>query len=113
MFYRRKFYIIKNEFVEDFNILFNEINLPNQIKHGARLVGRWMKPIDEETTEVFAIWEYDSYDRYTEIEDNVRSDQDHLARIRAWFEKHGGRNYIQKEFILEMRNEPLYTTVKE
>src|SRR5690625_1122487 len=62
IFYRRKLYIIKNEFVDVFNQHFNENNLPNQLKHGATLVGRWMIPYDEDTTEIFAIWKYDSYD---------------------------------------------------
>ncbi|MBN6205231.1 NIPSNAP family protein, partial [Ralstonia pickettii] len=61
MFYRRKYYIVKNDFVEIFNTHFNETNLPNQMRHGARLLGRWMAPNSETTTEIFAIWEYDSY----------------------------------------------------
>lgn len=64
MFYRRKYYIVKNEFVEIFNTHFNETNLPNQMRHGARLLGRWMTPNSETTIEVFAIWEYDSYEKY-------------------------------------------------
>ncbi len=43
MFYRRKYYIVKNEFIEIFNEHFNKTNLPNQLKHGSRLIGRWMK----------------------------------------------------------------------
>ncbi len=39
MFYRRKYYIVKSEFVEVFNDLFNHVNLPNQLKHGSRLIG--------------------------------------------------------------------------
>ena len=38
MFYRRKFYIVKNDFVEKFNEHFDKTNLPNQLKYGARLV---------------------------------------------------------------------------
>lgn len=59
MFYRRKYYVVKNEFIEIFNDHFNDTNLPNQIKHGSRLIGRWMKDNNDGTTEVFAIWEYD------------------------------------------------------
>lgn len=72
MFYRRKFYIVKNEFVEILNAHFIENNLPTQLKYGARLVGRWMTPYDESSTEIFAIWEYDSYEKYIQIETNVR-----------------------------------------
>mgnify|MGYP003541091535 FL=1 len=62
MFYRRKFYVVTNDFVEEFNQHFNETNLPNQLNHGSRLIGRWMTPLDEGTTEIFAIWEYDDYE---------------------------------------------------
>lgn len=111
MFYRRKFYIVKNEFIEPFNTLFNDINLPNQLKHGTRLTGRWMLPHNEETTEVFAIWEYDHYDAYLEIENNVRSDKEHLKRIHNWYEEHGGKEFVQKQYFLEARNEKLISTV--
>lgn len=111
MFFRRKFYIIKNEFVDVFNEHFLETNLPNQLKHGARLVGRWMLPHDQTSTEIFAIWEYDSFQRYKEIEANVRADQEHLKRIRDWYEKHGGREHVFKEYCLEMRNEELTSTL--
>ncbi|MCH1627145.1 NIPSNAP family protein [Ferdinandcohnia quinoae] len=111
MFYRRKFYIVKNEFVEVFNDHFNENNLPNQTKHGARLIGRWMIPNDETTTEIFAIWEYDSYEKYKEIEANVRNDEDHVRRVNEWYVKHGGRDYVIKNYLLEVRNEQLKTTL--
>lgn len=111
MFFRRKFYIVKNEFIEPFNTLFNDINLPNQLKHGARLIGRWMLPHDEETTEIFAIWEYDSYEAYLKIEDDVRSDMVHLKRIRNWYEEHGGKEFVQKQYFLEARNEKLVSTI--
>jgi len=113
LFYRRKFYIVRNEFVEVFNAHFNETNLPNQIKHGARLVGRWMIPHDDTTTEIFAIWEYDSYEKYKEIEGNVKGDQEHVSRVNAWYEKHGGRDYVIKNYLLEVRNEQLETTLSE
>ncbi|MEI5906951.1 NIPSNAP family protein [Bacillus spongiae] len=111
MFYRRKFYIVKNEFVEPFNHLFNNINLPNQLKYGSRLVGRWMKDNNNGTVEIFAIWEYDSYEDYVEIEKNVRSDKAHLKRIKDWYEKNGGREFVQKKYFLEVRNEALESTV--
>ena len=53
MFYRRKFYVVTNDFVEEFNNHFNKTNLPNQLSHGSRLIGRWMTPNDDDTTEVF------------------------------------------------------------
>lgn len=111
LFYRRKFYIVKNDFVEILNTHFNETNLPNQIKHGARLLGRWMTPMNNSTTEIFAIWEYDSFEKYEEIEANVRNDSEHLKRISNWYEKNGGRDYVYKEYILEVRNEQLISTI--
>ena len=112
MFYRRKYYIVKNEFVEIFNTHFDDTNLPNQLKNGARLVGRWMSPYDKSTTEVFAIWEYDSYERYKEIETKIRGDSEHVAKINQWYEKYGGREHVYKECILKVNNGPIYSTFK-
>jgi hypothetical protein len=112
MVYRRKFYIVKSDFVEEFNALFNHTNLPNQLKHGARLVGRWMKDNGNDTFEIFAIWEYDSYEGYLEIESNVRSDMPHVQRVKDWYEIHGGKEHILKNYILEVRNEVLESTVR-
>ncbi|WP_433750820.1 NIPSNAP family protein [Falsibacillus pallidus] len=113
MFYRRKFYIVKSEFVEKFNELFHEINLPNQLKYGSKLVGRWMMDRKDGTTEVFAIWEYDSYESYESIEKNVRSDEAHLKRIENWYNSQGGKAHVFKEYFIEVRNEALESTVKE
>lgn len=113
MFYRRKFYIVKNEFVEIFNKHFNEHNMPTQTKYGARLIGRWMVPYNKETTEIFAIWEYDSYEDYVEIENNVRSDKVHVKRVQEWYEQHGGRENVFRNYILKVRNEEIKPTVIE
>ncbi|QUG84378.1 NIPSNAP family protein [Bacillus nitratireducens] len=112
MFYRRKYYVVKNEFIEIFNNHFNDTNLPNQIKYGSRLIGRWMKDNNDGTTEVFAIWEYDSYEDYEAIETKIRSDKMHVRRINDWYEKHGGKEYVLQEYILEIKNEVLFCTVK-
>ncbi|RED59174.1 NIPSNAP family protein [Cohnella lupini] len=111
MFYRRKYYIVNNEFVDTFNKHFRETNLPNQLKHGARLIGRWMSPYTETTTEVFAIWEYDSHEKYEEVERNVRSDSEHLKIINDWYERNGGRERLFKECIVQVKNEELISTV--
>ncbi|QWU45445.1 MULTISPECIES: NIPSNAP family protein [Bacillus] len=112
MFYRRKYYIVENKFVEIFNEHFTNTNLPNQLKHGSRLIGRWMKDNNDGTTEIFAIWEYDSYDQYKEIESKIRSDEIHVKRIHDWYEKYGGREYVLKKYILELKNEELVCTEK-
>jgi hypothetical protein len=99
MFYKRKYYIVKTNSLRHLINFFNEINLPNQLKHGSWLVDRWMVPHSETATEVFAVWEYDSYEEYQEIESRVRSDNEHLYRIKKRFEKHGGRDRVYKEYI--------------
>lgn len=111
MFYRRKTYRIKSHFIDSFNELFNTINLPNQRKHGARLIGRWMRPLSEDESEVFAIWEYDSEAAYQRIEQAVRSDQDHAERLNRWFEKQGGRDYLNRTVFLENRQDELISTL--
>ncbi|MCM3757141.1 NIPSNAP family protein [Sporosarcina aquimarina] len=112
MFYRRKFYIVKNEFVENFNTHFNKTNLPTQLKYGSRLLGRWMNKNDNDTVEIFAIWEYDSYEDYLEIEDKVRSDMSHVERVKDWYEKDGGKEKVLKEYILQVKNEAIETTIE-
>ena len=111
MFYRKKYYIVHNDFVSVFNKHFNETNLPNQISHGSRLVGRWMKKIDDATTEIFAIWEYDSYEDYVTIESRIHEDTVHVQKINAWYEQHGGRAHVLKNYILEVRNDALVSTI--
>ncbi|MBM7578752.1 NIPSNAP family protein [Jeotgalibacillus terrae] len=111
MFYRRKHYIVKNSFIETFNDHFNQTNLPNQLKHGTRLIGRWMRDQKDGTTEVFAIWEYDSYEDYVEIETRIKGDREHVARIQEWYKKQGGRDRVFSEYILEVKNEALEDTV--
>ncbi|WP_313894647.1 cytoplasmic protein [Psychrobacillus sp.] len=111
MFYRRKFYIVKNDFVDNFNEHFNKTNLPNQLKHGARLVGRWMRDNKDNTVEIFAIWEYGSYEDYIEIENNVRGDGPHVQRVKDWYEQNGGRDHVYNHYILEVSNEELVSTV--
>ncbi|MDT3498729.1 NIPSNAP family protein [Bacillus toyonensis] len=112
MFYRRKYYVVKSEFIEVFNDHFNNTNLPNQLQCGSRLIGRWMKDNNDGTTEVFAIWEYDSYEDYVKIETKIRNDTMHIKTIHDWYEKHGGKEYVLREYIVEMRNEELLCTVK-
>lgn len=110
MFYRRKYYLVKEEFVDIFNEHFHRTNLPNQLKHGTRFIGRWMKDNGDGTVEIFAIWEYDSYEQYIEIENNIRSDEAHVRKIQDWYEKHGGRDDVLKHYLLEVRNEAIEST---
>lgn len=111
MFYRRKLYVVKEVFVENFNKLFNEINLPNQLRNGSRLVGRWMLESKENNVEIFAIWEYDSYEDYRRIESTIRNDQEHIARVKNWYDEHGGKEYVQQTFLVEVKSDAFICTV--
>ncbi|MCL2322940.1 MAG: hypothetical protein FWC47_12665 [Oscillospiraceae bacterium] len=111
MFYRRKFYIVKSDFLDRFNQLFIEINLPNQMKYGSKLVGRFMKDNNNGTWEVFAIWEYLSEEDYQKIESLIRSDKSHIEQIKKWYDENGGKEYIFREKILEVRNEKIISTI--
>ncbi len=110
MFYRRKSYIVTSDFVLSFNAHFNDTNLPNQLKNGARLVGRWMRDNQDKTFEIFTIWEYNSYKDYVRIENNIRNDQAHVQRIQEWYENNGGREHVLSQYILEVRNEVIEST---
>ena len=111
IFYRRKYYIVKNEFVDTFNKHFNETNLPNQLSYGSRLIGRWMIANDDNTTEIFAIWEYDDYETYIEIEDKIKADVNHVNKIKKWYDENGGREHVLSKYILQVKNEKLISTV--
>jgi ADP-ribose pyrophosphatase YjhB (NUDIX family) len=80
MIVRRKRYRIRPERADAFNEFFHAYLFPNQRKHGARLLGRWMS---EDRTEIMALWEYASLDAYRAIEERVRGDAMHaLAQTR-------------------------------
>lgn len=79
LIYRRQTYTIRPEMAEKFTSFFKQHLLPNQMKHGATLVGRW---VTENRAEIVAIWEYPSYEEYRRIEAAVSNDPLHL-RARA------------------------------
>ncbi|MFS1513724.1 NIPSNAP family protein [Chengkuizengella sp. SCS-71B] len=112
MIYRRKTYKIEASLRSEFNLHFNKTLLPTQLKYGARLVGRWMtKGKNKDEIEIFAIWEYDSYEDYINIENKVRSDKEHVNRIQDWFEKIGGREKLKKYLKDEIKEDFLETTL--
>ena len=55
-----------------FNTFFEQHLLPVQVRHGARLVGRWQTEDDR----IVAVWEYDRRERYEQIQATVRGDPD-------------------------------------
>jgi 8-oxo-dGTP diphosphatase len=74
MIYRRKTYKIKPERLNDFNNFFHSYLYPNQIKNGAKLIGRW---VNDNKTEILAIWEYRSIEHYESIESLIKSSELH------------------------------------
>ncbi|WP_078555508.1 NIPSNAP family protein [Bacillus alkalicellulosilyticus] len=110
MVYRRKLYHVAPGIVDSFNEHFNKTLLPTQLKYGARLVGRWMSEEKNGLVEIFALWEYDSYEDYVKIEAKVRGDEEHVTRVEKWFEKMGGREQLKEEFY-KIEEEFLHTTV--
>lgn len=76
LFYRRKVYQVLPEQVEPFTRFFAEYLLPNQLKHGAELVGRW---VNRDRTEIMALWRYPSEAAYQRTEELVRQDEMHRA----------------------------------
>ncbi|WP_339286989.1 NIPSNAP family protein [Paenibacillus sp. FSL E2-0201] len=110
MIYRRKTYKIDPQILLDFNEHFNQTLLPAQLKYGSRLVGRWSTEEIDGVVEVFAIWEYDSYEDYEKIESQVKSDEEHVKRVQAWFDKIG-REKIKTFMKDKIKEEFIETTV--
>ncbi len=77
MIYRVRRYAAVPERLAAFHDFFNGYLLPVQVRHGARLVGRW----ETDGGEVIAVWEYDDKAAYERIDAAVRADPD-SARAR-------------------------------
>ena len=72
MVYRLRIYRAVPEKLAAFHQFFREHLLPVQLRHGARLVGRW----ETEDARVVAIWEYDSAEAYENVRRAVSADPD-------------------------------------
>ena len=72
MIYRLRIYETVQENLPAFHEFFRTQLLPVQVRHGARLVGRW----EAEDGRVIAIWEYDDRAAYERIDAAVRADPD-------------------------------------
>jgi hypothetical protein len=70
--YRMRIYDTVRENLPLFHDFFRTHLLPVQLRHGARLIGRW----ETDDARVVAIWEYDSRATYERIEAAVRCDPD-------------------------------------
>ncbi len=74
MIYRMRVYETVRDNLPLFHDFFRAHLLPVQLRHGARLVGRW----EAEDGRVVAVWEYDDRAAYERIDAAVRSDPDSL-----------------------------------
>ncbi|MCM3127543.1 NIPSNAP family protein [Paenibacillus provencensis] len=92
-------------------ILFNEVLLPTQLKYGVRLIGRWQTTLNEDTSEIFAMWEYDSLEQYDEIESKIKSDVEHVSKVQQRLDAIG-RDRLQEALLKDIKQEFFTTTVK-
>ncbi|WP_268627124.1 hypothetical protein [Paenibacillus alvei] len=65
---------------------------------------------DEEHTEVFALWEYDSFQAYEEIERNIKQDKEHVKRAQQRFDEIG-RDRLKRVLKEDIRQEFVNSTV--
>ena len=70
MLYRMRIYRAVPANLAAFHEFFREYLLPTQLRHGARLVGRWQT----EDHRVVAVWEYDDRRAYERTDAAVRAD---------------------------------------
>jgi hypothetical protein len=68
--YRMRIYRAVPENLALFHDFFRTHLLPVQLRHGARLIGRWQTEDDR----VVAVWEYDDRQAYERIQAAVRAD---------------------------------------
>ncbi len=72
MISRREVFEVLPEKISEFNDFFHEYLLPNQLKNGAKLVGRWLT---EDKAKIVTMWEYPSYEDFLKIEERVQKDE--------------------------------------
>jgi hypothetical protein len=70
MLYRMRIYRALPENLALFHEFFRTHLLPVQLRHGARLIGRWQTEDDR----VVAVWEYDGREAYERIQAAVEAD---------------------------------------
>jgi hypothetical protein len=70
-----RIYSVSGDQAERLSKFFFDQLLPVQLKHGARLVGRWRSTDDR----VIALWEYDSTDHFESVQTAVSGDPDSIA----------------------------------
>jgi NIPSNAP protein len=87
MIYRMRIYRTGPDPAAVFHDFFRTWLLPVQLRHGARLIGRW----ETEDDRVVAVWEYDDRAAYERIQTAVSRDsdsrgaQEHRKRLPVMF----------------------------
>lgn len=76
--YRMRTYQAVPDHLEAFHAFFRDHLLPVQLRHGARLVGRWQT----DDARVVAVWEYDDQAAHDRIDAAVRADPDTRAALQ-------------------------------
>lgn len=80
MVYRIRTYQIDPDKLERFSEFFHNYLLPNQLRFGSKLVGRW---VNSDKTSIMAIWEYKDPAQYKSIEEKIKRTNLHKrAQIR-------------------------------
>ncbi|MGB5946015.1 NUDIX hydrolase [Paenisporosarcina sp.] len=74
MLFRRKSYTIKPQMYDTFTHFFHTYLLPNQLTHGASLVGRW---VNESKTEIMAMWAYRDRADFERVDAAIRESELH------------------------------------
>ncbi|PUB11425.1 NUDIX hydrolase [Paenisporosarcina sp. OV554] len=74
MLFRRKSYTINPDMYDTFNHFFHTFLLPNQLTHGASLVGRW---VNESRTEIMAMWAYRDLADFEHVDAAIRESEHH------------------------------------
>jgi hypothetical protein len=85
-----------------FHDFFRTYLLPVQLRHGARLVGRW----EAEDGRVIAVWEYDDRDAYERIDAAVRVDPDSIRARQRRAELPPLITALQETFMVPTTEEP-------
>lgn len=42
----------------------------------------------------------------------LRNDKAHVERVKNWYEKNGGKELVLKEYILQVKNEAIESTLE-
>jgi hypothetical protein len=85
-----------------FHEFFRTYLLPVQLRHGARLIGRW----EAEDGRVIAVWEYDDRCAYERIDAAVRADPDSIRAQRHRAELPRLITDQQETFMVSTTEEP-------